>query len=353
MRAFLKQTSGRAFCALAAVILLFGAFFTSERHNAGFAEAANSPAEDTTPAQQEKEYIKWVDFSIPYPALESALNYDIETFGSENHASWIDVLTCLACLNWGNWKNYKSSQFANLKEKLGSGKTPFEICGDNKYYSFYQEAYTAVLGGMVGSFTKEAPDASAESGKKIISKYGLMAYSPIAEGYYYSHSDDFGNARTYGYRRTHLGNDLISSVGTPVVAVEGGIVEAYGWNQYGGWRLGIRSFDGKRSYYYAHLRKNHPYAQGIQQGATVKGGQVIGYLGMTGYSTKENVNNMTTPHLHIGMQLIFDESQKEGTNQIWIDMYNIVRLLYRNRATVARDEKTGDYYRVYDIFYED
>ena len=209
-----------------------------------------------------------------------------------------------------------------------------------------------MLGGMVGSFSKEAPDANADGGKKIVEKYGLMAYSPIAEGYYYSHSDDYGNARSYGYRRLHLGNDLIGSVGTPIVAVEGGTIEAHGWNQYGGWRLGIRSFDGKRSYYYAHLRKNHPYAQGIEPGATVKGGQVIGYLGMTGYSTTENVNNMTTPHLHIGMQLIFDESQKEGTNQIWIDMYNIVRLLSRNKATVARDETTKDYYRVYDIFYE-
>ncbi len=45
------------------------------------------------------------------------------------------------------------------------------------------------------------------------------------------------------------------SIGTPIVAVESGYIEALGWNQYGGWRVGIRSFDGKRYYYYAHLRK--------------------------------------------------------------------------------------------------
>ncbi len=28
----------------------------------------------------------------------------------------------------------------------------------------------------------------------------------------------------------------------------------------------------------------------------VKAGDVIGYLGMTGYSTKENVNNINIPH---------------------------------------------------------
>ncbi len=51
----------------------------------------------------------------------------------------------------------------------------------------------------------------------------------------------------------------MGSIGTPVIAVEGGVVEALGWNQYGGWRIGIRSFDGQRYYYYAHLRRDHPF----------------------------------------------------------------------------------------------
>ena len=42
----------------------------------------------------------------------------------------------------------------------------------------------------------------------------------------------------------------------------------------------------------------------------VQAGDVIGYLGRTGYSRKENANNIRTPHLHFGLQLIFDESQK-------------------------------------------
>ena len=142
---------------------------------------------------------------------------------------------------------------------------------------------------------------------------------------------------------------MMGYVGTPIVATEGGTVECIGWNQYGGWRLGIRSFDGKRSYYYAHLRKDSPYAEGIEAGSLVKAGQVIGYMGMTGYSTKSNVNGMSVPHLHFGLQLIFDESQKEGVNQIWLDMYNIVRLLERNRATVVKGDEGGEYKRKYDI----
>ena len=52
---------------------------------------------------------------------------------------------------------------------------------------------------------------------------------------------------------------------------------------------------------------------------------------MTGYSTKENVNNINVPHLHFGMQLIFDECQKDGNNQIWIDVYQIVEFLRKNK----------------------
>ena len=139
----------------------------------------------------------------------------------------------------------------------------------------------------------------------------------------------------------------MGAVGTPLVAVEDGVVEALGWNQYGGWRIGIRSHDRRRYYYYAHLRKDHPYVEGLQEGDTVRAGDVIGYLGMTGYSTEENVNNIDVPHLHFGMQLIFDESQKDGANEIWIDVYQIVELLQQNRSAVKKNTDTEEYERVY------
>lgn len=301
---------------------------------------------DTTKAS----YIKWVEFNAPYAALSDTLALDIKTHENGPHVSWIDSLAWLACKNGGNWKGYKSAQLQKLKDALADGKTVDELMADNKYYDYYKRAYTAVLGGMVGEYEKEAPDKEHEGQKIIVKKYGLKAYCPIAEGFGYSHYDDFGDSRSYGYRRRHLGNDLLGAIGTPIVAVEGGIVEAYGWNQYGGWRLGIRSFDGKRSYYYAHLRKGHPYQTGIKLGSKVKAGQVIGYLGATGYSTKEDKNGMTQPHLHIGLQLVFDESQKEGINQIWLNLYPLIELLNRNKATVVRDVESKEYYRKYDIF---
>ena len=135
---------------------------------------------------------------------------------------------------------------------------------------------------------------------------------------------------------------MMGSLGTPVVAVEGGVVEALGWNRYGGWRIGIRSFDSKRYYYYAHLQKDHPYMEGLAVGDTVQAGDIIGFMGRTGYSDKENVNNIGTVHLHFGLQLVFDESQKETDAEIWVDVYDIVRLLSSHRSSV---EKTADGWR--------
>ena len=72
---------------------------------------------------------------------------------------------------------------------------------------------------------------------------------------------------------------------------------------------------------------------------------------MTGYSTKENVNNINVPHLHFGIQLIFDEVQKDGINQIWIDVYQIVEFLKKNKSEVVKNEDK-EYVRKYD-FMED
>ena len=61
---------------------------------------------------------------------------------------------------------------------------------------------------------------------------------------------------------------------------------------------------------------------------------LIGFMGRTGYSDKENTNNIETVHLHFGLQLIFDESQKECLSEIWIDVYDIVRLLDSHRSSM-------------------
>ena len=77
----------------------------------------------------------------------------------------------------------------------------------------------------------------------------------------------------------------------------------------------------------------------------VTAGDVIGYMGHTGYSAKENVNNIKIVHLHWGLQLIFDESQKEGNNEIWIDVYPLTRFLAKHTQAAAKVEGTKEWRR--------
>lgn len=300
--------------------------------------------------EEEKDYIKWVDFSVSLEVMEKASKIDIDSHinNEEVKINWIELLAYLGAKYGGNFKSFKQADLDNIVNKLKCGESIEDITQNMKLYSYYYEAYDAILNQFIGEYQIEKK--KEDGTKEYVQKYGIKAFLPIAKNYGFSHYDDFGNSRSYGYKRVHLGNDLMGSVGTPIIAVESGIVEAVGWNQYGGWRVGIRSFDGKRYYYYAHLRKNHPYAKDLVEGQIVKAGDVIGYLGMTGYSTKENVNNINVPHLHFGMQLIFDESQKDGVNQIWIDVYTIINFLKKNKSEVYKAyEDIKDYDRVYKI----
>lgn len=312
-----------------------------------------------------KKYIKWVDFDVTAAAMKQAFRYDVDTCQAEIHLNWVDLLSFLGARYGGDFSKYKSQDMDSLAQKLLAGEKLEDLTKDMKYFSYYREAYGAVLDGMVGIYDIEIPGADAPSfalpqqatdsdgaevpDKVWVTKYGLKAFSPIAKNYPYSDFDDFGVSRSYGYKRQHLGHDLMGQVGTPVIAVESGYVEAIGWNQYGGWRLGIRSFDKKRYYYYAHLRKNYPYHKDLKEGSIVQAGDVIGYLGRTGYSRTENTNNIDEPHLHFGLQLIFDESQKEGNNEIWVNCYEIIKFLAMNRSETLKNQETKEYNRVYQI----
>lgn len=293
--------------------------------------------------QENKDYIKWVDFQVTLEAMNKAYEYDISTHGEEVELHWIELLAYLGARYGGDFSSYKAGDLQELAEKLLSKETTMqELTKDMKYYSYYCEAYSAILCGLVGEYEIE------ENGE-FVKKYGLKGFHPIARDFPYSDYDDFGVSRSYGYKRNHLGHDMMGQVGTPIIAVESGYVEALGWNQYGGWRIGIRSFDQKRYYYYAHLRQNFPFCKSLKEGSVVSAGDVIGYMGRTGYSKKENTNNIDTYHLHFGLQLIFDESQKEGNNEIWVDCYSLVRFLYKNRSAVVRNDETKEWSRVNTI----
>lgn len=313
-------------------------------------------------AGEKAQFIKWVDYTVPADAMTQAFRYDVATCQETIHLNWIELLAYLGATYGGDFSHYTASDMDKLATQLKEGISMEELTKDSKYYSYYKEAYTAVLDGLVGYYEIEIPAAEAPSfalpenkadadatgvPKVWVTKYGLKAFHPLAKNFPYSHYDDFGVSRSYGYKRQHLGHDMMGQTGSPVIAVESGTVEAIGWNQYGGWRLGIRSFDKKRYYYYAHLRKDYPYQSVLKEGSVVTAGDVIGYMGRTGYSAKENTNNIDETHLHFGIQLIFDESQKEGNGEIWIDCYEIIKFLSINRSETFKVDGTKEWSRIY------
>lgn len=307
--------------------------------------------------QTSGDFIKWVDFNVTCEALEQAFRYDVDTCQAEVHLNWVDLLAYLGTRYGGDFSRYKKSDMKKVAEQLINGEmTMEELTSDMKYYDYYRQAYGAVLDGMVGTFQAEIPadevpemlQQSAQNTDTVwVTKYGLKAFFPLAKNFPYNDFDDFGVSRSYGFKRHHLGHDMMGQVGTPIIAVESGYVEALGWNQYGGWRIGIRSFDKKRYYYYAHLRKNYPFQSNLKEGSAVQAGDVIGYMGRTGYSSKENTNNIEESHLHFGLELVFDESQKESDHEIWINCYELVKFLRRNQCEAVKVEGTKEWRRVY------
>lgn len=310
--------------------------------------SSTSPSAIEVTSGSNGDYIKWVDFNITCEALSKAYELDVASYNKEVHLNWIELLAYAGAKKGGTFDQSSLSLIDKLARELSAGETTLsELTKDMDYYEYYLEAYEAVLGGMVGEYEIESPDENSET--KWQKVYGLKAFSPIAKDFPYNDYDDFGSSRSYGYQRQHLGHDMMGQIGTPIIAIESGYVEALGWNQYGGWRIGIRSFDGKRYYYYAHLRQNFPYALNLEEGSIVTAGDVIGYMGHTGYSTVENTNNIDTVHLHWGLQLIFDESQKEGNNEIWIDCYELTKFLYKNRSLTQKNPETKEWTRIYQM----
>lgn len=294
----------------------------------GAAVSGSPTASPSVSPKPTPKFIRWVDFNISYEALCMAYDIDIESRKTKKPISWIELLAYVGAKNGGKFCGPALRDMEETKNAIAAGKTTLkDLAQKIKSYSYYFECYDAVLHEYIG-------------------KDGLQVFSPIAKGFPYSDFDDFGVSRGYGYQRKHLGHDMMGQIGTPIIAVEGGTIEALGWNQYGGWRIGIRSNDKKRYYYYAHLRQKLPYNSKLKEGGKVKAGEVIGYMGHTGYSTKEDTNNIDMVHLHFGVQLIFDESQKEGNGEIWIDCYALTRFLSKNRRAVEKIEGAKEWREV-------
>ncbi|MFC7394310.1 M23 family metallopeptidase [Scopulibacillus cellulosilyticus] len=137
---------------------------------------------------------------------------------------------------------------------------------------------------------------------------------PIPLRMNYDYNSTWGARRGWGGLRIHEGTDIFADYGTPVKATSYGVIEMIGWNKFGGWRLGIR--DPQNIYhYYGHLRG---YGKHIKKGALVKPGQIIGYVGSSGYGPK-GTQGKFPPHLHYGMY------RDNGSTEFSFDPYPYLR----------------------------
>lgn len=125
-------------------------------------------------------------------------------------------------------------------------------------------------------------------------------YFPLKAGTYQPYVNNFSEGRAWTpngtAERAHEGVDVFAAKGTPIYSASDGKIVNIGWNQYGGWRLTVQ-VDSGTAFYYAHMSR---YADGMAKGGTVKKGQLIGYVGSTGYGP-EGTEGQFVPHLHFGI----------------------------------------------------
>ncbi len=141
------------------------------------------------------------------------------------------------------------------------------------------EPGTSRPGGAPPQLVRPAPEVTASLSR---GGYVFPVYGPASFG------DTFGAYRGDVPGNWHHGEDIVAPLGTPLLAVADGTLFSVGWNDIGGWRLWLRDASGNE-FYYAHLVA---YSSLARDGAHVKAGDVIGFLGKTGDA------EASIPHLH-------------------------------------------------------
>ena len=102
-------------------------------------------------------------------------------------------------------------------------------------------------------------------------------------------SSFWGDSRDAGGRK-HEGIDIFAAKRTPAIAAAEGIITRVGTNNLGGNIVFMRPKGKNYTLYYAHLD-----SQMVQEGQSVKKGDIVGLIGNTGNA------RTTPPHLHFGI----------------------------------------------------
>lgn len=159
-------------------------------------------------------------------------------------------------------KRFRDDAFKGYGKVLGATFT-----NQGKCY----EAYLFEAGDSGEAFY----NAKGESLKKTLLKAPL-AFTRISSGYSMNRKHPI-----FKTHKPHQGVDYAAPSGTPVKAVGDGVVTRAGWGKGFGNMVVLKHSGGLESMY-SHLSG---FASGTKQGTRVRQGQVIGYVGATGYAT--------------------------------------------------------------------
>ena len=134
-----------------------------------------------------------------------------------------------------------------------------------------------------------------------------------AGGYAFPVYGDVNYDSTFGAPRAppigfHEGNDIFAEFGSPVVAVTDGHITKVGTLEISGNRLWVIADNGD-GFFYAHLSS---FSDRARNGARVKAGEVLGFVGNTGDAEE------TPPHVHF-------EVHPGGIAKEAVDPYPILR----------------------------
>lgn len=177
---------------------------------------------------------------------------------------------------------------AHLFEKFSAPQklVAIEFVNNKDTYQLYQfeDAYYFADGKLAQNFLMKTP----LNGARLSSSFGKRKHPVL------------------GYNRQHKGIDFSAPIGTPIMAAGKGKVLKASYSKSFGYRVLLEHHDGYRTLY-AHLKG---FAKGIKSGATVKQGQIIGYLGNTGLSTSRHLHY----EVHKNGQAINPLTMKQPSN---------------------------------------
>lgn len=223
------------------------------------------------------------DFNIDEKMLAK-----LKTLALKTKKSYAETL---AIWTIGNFKHLKQSQIVKCIKSKDSLNTlsHFGLCEDTK--SVYNQFI-----------------------------YDLTCF-PLSKKSSYTFENGWKEGRSYKGSRKHFGIDIMDPKNEPgkikIYSMTDGIVENIGWNEVGGYRVGIRT-SGGAYFYYAHLNQQPEH---LQKGDNVYAGDYIGDMGNTGYG-KENTRDKFPVHLHIGIAV-----KTKDNEEFWINPYYILKYL--------------------------